>query len=97
MSSTKLKYYDIDGPMGGSQADSVSEHKSKAIFAAAARRRDSGHNERFGLMISFVSLFKEGTGNGLATCCAYVCVCVNSHFHTVNVSLLLCSAVAVSL
>ena len=44
MSSTKFKVYDMDGPIEGpaSQVD----QKNKAFFAAAARRRDSSHNDR---------------------------------------------------
>lgn len=43
--ATKFKVYDVDGPLGGPSGDTV-DQKSKAVFAAAARRRDSGHNER---------------------------------------------------
>ena len=48
MSATKFKVYDVDGPLGGpAGGDPVVDQKSKAIFAAAARRRDAGHNERY--------------------------------------------------
>ncbi|KAL8588181.1 hypothetical protein ACOMHN_063577 [Nucella lapillus] len=41
---TGFKVYDVDGN-GPNQ--SVTQGRSKAVFAAAARRRDSGHNDRF--------------------------------------------------
>lgn len=46
MSATKFKVYDVDGPLGGPAGGDGVDQKSKAIFAAAARRRDAGHNER---------------------------------------------------
>jgi len=48
MSATKFKVYDVDGPIGGPGGgdSSITDQKSRAIFAAAARRRDTGHNER---------------------------------------------------
>ncbi|XP_076457838.1 vang-like protein 2-B [Babylonia areolata] len=41
---TEFKVYDVDGT---EQNQSVSQGRSRAMFAAAARRRDSGHNDRF--------------------------------------------------
>ena len=53
MSATKFKVYDVDGPLGGpAGGDPVVDQKSKAIFAAAARRRDAGHNERYPILNS---------------------------------------------
>ena len=40
----KIQNYDIDGP--NNDGASVAE-KNRAILAAAARRRDAGHNERY--------------------------------------------------
>lgn len=37
-----FKVYDVDGPEGETKSD-----KSRAILAAAARRRDAGHNEKY--------------------------------------------------
>ena len=42
--STEIQNYDIDGP--NNDGASVAE-KNRAILAAAARRRDAGHNERY--------------------------------------------------
>ena len=39
-----IQNYDIDGP--NNDGASVAE-KNRAILAAAARRRDAGHNERY--------------------------------------------------
>lgn len=43
-SMTGFKVYDVDG---NAPNQSVSQGRSRAMFAAAARRRDSSHNDRF--------------------------------------------------
>ncbi|XP_076438548.1 vang-like protein 2 [Babylonia areolata] len=45
-SLTGFKVYDVDGSNNGPN-QSVTQGRSRAVFAAAARRRDSGHNDRF--------------------------------------------------
>lgn len=41
---TGFKVYDVDG---SAPNQSITQGRSRAMFAAAARRRDSGHNDRF--------------------------------------------------
>lgn len=43
-SSTAFKVYDIDGNVPNQQ---VNQGRSRAVFAAASRRRDTSHNDRF--------------------------------------------------